>query len=127
MKLLLDTHAFLFAIADPHSLSTRVRKLLLDPEIKRWVSTVSVWEIAIKVQLGKLRMPSGRAFYLHQMIDLRAQTLPIELRHSLAVFDLPPHHRDPFDRMLIAQAREDGLILVSRDQALAAYDVETLW
>lgn len=125
--LLLDTHAFLWAIQQPELLSAKVRDLLLDPEVERWVSVASFWEIAAKVQIGKLSMPAEKTFYVEELSQLHAKPLPIGLRHTLALFDLPLHHRDPFDRLLIAQAREDGLTLVTRDDALQAYDVETLW
>ena len=127
MKLLLDTHAFLFALGEPALLTARTRKMLLDPEIERWVSAVSLWEIAIKIQIGKLGMPSDGQFYVKGLDDLQARVLPVEARHSLAIFDMPLHHRDTFDRLLIAQARADGLTLISRDQAFSAYDVQTMW
>jgi len=127
VKLLLDTHAFLFALGEPALLTARTRKMLLDPEIERWVSAVSLWEIAIKVQIGKLQMPSDGQFYLKGLDDLQARVMPVEARHSLAVFDMPFHHRDPFDRLLIAQARADDLTLISRDQVFSAYDVQTVW
>ena len=127
MNLLLDTHTFLWALSKPHMLTEKTRKLLLDSSTSRWVSSVTLWEIAIKVQIGKIDMPIDRQFYLRKLDDLEARPLPVELRHSLAVFELPPHHRDPFDRLLIAQAREDGLTIATRDQAFSAYDVETVW
>ena len=127
MKLLLDTHAFLFAISDPDQLSLKVRDLFLDPATERWLSTVSLWEIAVKVQIGKLSMPLQKQFYAQHIHKLKAKTLAVELRHSLAMFELPMHHRDPFDRLLIAQAREDGFTLATRDEAFQAYAVETVW
>jgi PIN domain nuclease of toxin-antitoxin system len=127
VRLLLDTHAFLFAISEPESLSAKTRRLLANPDIERWVSVVSLWEIAVKVQMGKLAMPIEGAFYLRHLQALKAQTLAVSLPHSLALLGLPPHHRDPFDRLLIAQANEEGLTLVSRDEAFRAYDVARLW
>ena len=127
MKLLLDTHAFLVAIAAPAKLSDKVRGLLTDNSVERYVSTVSIWEVAIKVQIGKLDMPVDRAFYTAHVKALKARVLAVEFPHSLAVFSLPMHHRDPFDRMLIAQAREEGMVLVTRDTAFEAYEVPTVW
>ena len=127
MRLLLDTHAFLFAIAEPEQLTTKTRRLLTNPSVERWVSAVSLWEIAVKVHIGKLAMPLDRAFYLRHMEALQAKTLAVSLQHSFALLELPLHHRDPFDRLLIAQAREEGLTLVTRDTAFQAYDVARVW
>ena len=127
MRLLLDTHAFLFAIAEPELLTAKSRRLLASREVERWVSVVCLWEIAIKVQIGKLAMPLDETFYIRQLQALKAQTLGVNVQHSLGVMKLPLHHRDPFDRMLIAQAREEGLTLVTRDTAFKAYGVATVW
>jgi PIN domain nuclease of toxin-antitoxin system len=108
-------------------LTAKTRKLLLDPAIERSVSVVSLWEIALKVQIGKLVMPIDRTYYLRELAVLKARPLPVELRHSLAALELPMHHRDPFDRLLIAQAREESLTLVTRDKVFPAYDVQTVW
>jgi PIN domain nuclease of toxin-antitoxin system len=124
---LLDTHTFLYAIRDPQKLTPRMRKLLTDSAIPRWVSVVSLWEIAIKVRIGRLSMPGDQAFYQRHLGHLRAQALPVELRHSLAMFELPLHHKDPFDRLLIAQARAEDLTLATRDAAFAAYALPTIW
>lgn len=127
MRLLLDTHAFLFAIAEPELLTAKTRRLLASPEVERWVSVVSLWEIGIKVQIGKLAMPLDGSFYVRQLQALKAQTLAVNLLHSLALMKLPLHHRDPFDRLLIAQAKEEGLMLVTRDAGFKAYGVATAW
>ena len=127
MRLLLDTHAFLFAIGAPGELTQRVRDLLIAPEAERWVSAVSIWEIAVRVQIGKLALPLDREFYVRHLQALKARPLAVELRHSLALLSLPMHHRDPFDRLLIAQALEEGLTLVSRDEVFGPYGVETIW
>jgi PIN domain nuclease of toxin-antitoxin system len=127
MRLLLDTHAFLFAISDPDQLSAKVRELLLYDSVEKWVSAISLWEIAIKVQIGKLDSPIDGEFYVKQLRSLHAKALAVELRHSLAFFALPLHHRDPFDRLLIAQAKEEGLTIVTRDREFESYGVATLW
>jgi PIN domain nuclease of toxin-antitoxin system len=127
MRLLLDTHAFLFAISSPELLTAKGRRLLTNPDVERWVSAVSLWEIAIKIHIGKLAMPLDRSFCAQHLQALSAQTLAVDLRHSLALFGLPLHHRDPFDRLLIAQAREEGLTLMTRDETFKDYEVETVW
>lgn len=127
MRILLDTHALVFSIARVDQLGRRIRELLEDSAVERWVSPVSLNEIAIKVNLGKLPFPLEREFYVHHLSELRAKVLPLDLRHSLAVLGLPPHHKDPFDRLLIAQAREEGLTLATRDPIFARYEVQIVW
>lgn len=127
MRLLLDTHAFLFAIGEPSQLTPKMRGWLADPEVERWVSAVALWEIAVKVQIGKLAAPLAREFYVAHLGALKARALAVNLEHSLAMLKLPLHHRDPFDRLLIAQALEEGMTLVSRDEVFGLYAVETVW
>jgi PIN domain nuclease of toxin-antitoxin system len=127
MRLLLDTHTLIFAIDHRERLSRCVTDLLLDPDVERWVSTASLWEIAIKIRKGKLVMPTDRAYYHAHIEALNALVLPVEMRHVLAWMELPLHHGDPFDRLLIAQAREDRLTLATEDPQFAAYDVERIW
>lgn len=120
MKLLLDTHAVLWWLDDPALLSTSARDEIADPNNVVLVSAVVAWEIAIKRALGKLTAPSD--------FDVAIQAsgfreLPVTVKHALATESLPTHHRDPFDRMLIAQAQIEGCTLVSRDPAMAAYGV----
>jgi PIN domain nuclease of toxin-antitoxin system len=127
MRLLLDTHALLYAILEPERLSAKMRRLLEDPAVPRWVSAASLWEIAIKCQIGKLQIPVEKGYFDRHLRFLNAATLPVQAHHALAVFHLPPHHKDPFDRMLIAQAAEENLTIVTRDAAFARYDVAVLW
>ena len=127
MKLLLDTHAFLFAISDWDRLGPQAQRLLREPDVERWVSAVTLWEIAIKVQIGGLPLPKDRAFYVTHLDRLTAQLLAVEPEHSFALFNLPLHHGDPFDRMLIAQARVEGLTIATRDRAFSRYDVPVVW
>ncbi|MEP7354047.1 MAG: type II toxin-antitoxin system VapC family toxin [Acidobacteriota bacterium] len=127
MKLLLDTHAFLFAINPLERLPTKVQMLLLDLNTERWVSAVSLCEIAIKIRIGKLDLPEDGRFYMEHVAALNAKLLPLEATHTFALFGLPLHHRDPFDRLLIAQAKSERLTLVTQDAAFASYDVPTLW
>jgi PIN domain nuclease of toxin-antitoxin system len=127
MRLLLDTHTFLFSIAGPERLSTRMRKWLRDPKVERWVSVVSLWEIAVKVQIGKLSLPSNAEYYRTHLQALQAKALPVTVEHSMALMSLPLHHRDPFDRLLIAQAASEGLTLASRDRVFQAYGTQVVW
>ncbi len=127
MRLLLDTHAFIYAINPFEELPTKVLALLEDPSVERWVSAISIWEIAVKVRIGKLPLPSERSYYTRHLAALNANLLPVDAAHSFALFSLPLHHKDPFDRLLIAQAQTEGLTLVTKDPAFAAYDVPTIW
>jgi PIN domain nuclease of toxin-antitoxin system len=90
------------------------------------VNVVTLWEITIKVQIGKLPMPVDQSFYTRHLQALKAQTLAVSLGHSLAFMALPLHHRDPFDRLLIAQASAEGLTLLSQDAAFKPYGVATV-
>lgn len=127
MKILLDTHPFLYAIQEPERLSPIVRDLLEDVKIPRWVSVVSLWEIAVKIQIGKLDLPRNAGFYQKHIRALRALVLPVDVRHSMGLMELPLHHKDPFDRLLISQAREENMTLMTRDGAFGEYDVKTIW
>ncbi len=123
MRLLLDTHALLWALASPGELSARVRQLLERPETTVLVSVVSAWEMEIKRALGKLEVPDDLEA---QMKRLRFLELPVHLRHVQRLRRLPVLHRDPFDRILVAQAMADGLTLVTRDRDVMAYPVKSL-
>jgi PIN domain nuclease of toxin-antitoxin system len=124
LKLLLDTHAALWFLAGDERLSATAKDHLIDGSNRVLLSAVVVWEVAIKRSLGKLTV-SPR--YLSLLLDAGVQPLPVSLEHASAVEQLPPHHRDPFDRMLIAQAGIEGAALVSRDEALRAYDIALIW
>jgi PIN domain nuclease of toxin-antitoxin system len=126
VRLLLDTHAFLWAAAHPERLG-RHEEIVADPATVRLLSAASSWEIAIKHGLGKLRLPDLPAAYVPEaMRRLIVDGLPVEHAHALAVATLPAHHRDPFDRLLVAQAQQLGLPILSADPAFDAYDVEVL-
>ena len=123
MKLLVDTHVLIWAVLEDAALPERFRAALSDPAAEIHVSAVSVWEVSIKRSLGKLAVPAD-------LFDHAAASgcvaLPITWNHARAVEALPPHHADPFDRMLIAQARVEGLTLLTADRAFSAYDVALL-
>lgn len=128
MRYLLDTHCWLWLASDPGRLSATVLARLENPASARLVSVAVVWEIAIKHQLGKLRLPAPAEELVPGLLAThRAGVLPIELHHVLRASQLPLHHRDPFDRILVAQAQVERAVLVTSDRALAPYDVEILW
>lgn len=128
MKILLDTHAFLWWIADDQKLSGRAREIISDGSNELFLSAAAGWEIAIKVQIGRLKLPEEPIrFILDQMRINAIQSLPIQMNHALHVSTLPQHHRDPFDRLLIAQAQLEGLPVLSSDHQLANYQVEVIW
>jgi PIN domain nuclease of toxin-antitoxin system len=127
MRLLIDTHVLLWwANGDPR-LSVTAAAALADPSNELLFSGVSAMEIATKVAIGKLSLPQPpSAIVGRAMSMLRANELPLTIRHGLAVSNLPLHHKDPFDRMLVAQAVVEGLVLLTQDAAVRAYAVPTL-
>ncbi|MEJ7782356.1 MAG: type II toxin-antitoxin system VapC family toxin [Solirubrobacteraceae bacterium] len=120
---MLDTHALLWALKEPDRLSDRARDALLDQGNDVLVSAVSPWEIAIKVAVGRLSVSGDMPA---EMERFGFAELPVRFNHAAAVRDLPLLHRDPFDRMLVAQARYEGLTLVTRDAQVRAYPVASL-
>lgn len=127
MNLLLDTHVLLWALGAPKRLSAKSRAALVDTGNSLHVSAASAWEISIKASLGKLTLPGSVATWLLPAVeDLGAQWVVVTPQHAALVESLPPHHRDPFDRVLIAQAISDGLTIVTADAAFASYDVDVL-
>ncbi len=128
MKLLLDSHVFLWTIADDRRLSGTASRLILDQGNELFLSTASVWEIFLKVQIGKLPLPRPVGGFLKlQLAENFIRSLPLTLEHVLKLEQLPMHHRDPFDRILIAQAIAESVPIVTADRQFARYDVETLW
>ena len=128
MKILLDTHTFLWWITDDQKLSGRAREIISDGSNELFLSAATGWEIAIKVKIGRLKLPEEPIrFILEQMRINAIQSLPIQMNHALHVSTLPQHHRDPFDRLLIATAQLEGLPILSSDHQLANYQVEVIW
>jgi PIN domain nuclease of toxin-antitoxin system len=128
VRALLDTHAFLWWIAGDDRLSRRASRVIADVGNEVFVSAASIWEIAIKGRLGRLSIPGDPGkFIAGQIVENAFRGLPVVAGHALRVWELPDHHHDPFDRMLVAQAQVEGLTLVSRDRHVAMYDVEVLW
>ena len=123
MKLLVDTHVFLWFILDDPRIKTTARPLLVDPENDRFLSIASVWEIAIKHGLGKLELKNGMNGFIQDIERANFGLLNISAEQILHLTQLPLHHRDPFDRMLIAQAKHDGMHLLTADPHFSAYGV----
>lgn len=124
MKLLLDTHVVLWWTHDSARLSTNAIDLIVDRRNSVLLSAVVAWEIAVKRRLGKLDV---RPTLVEELVRDGATELPLSVSHATASEELPLHHRDPFDRMLIAQARAENAVLVTGDQAMRAYDVPISW
>lgn len=128
MKLLLDTHTFIWWDSDPAKLSATALALVSDPDNLLVLSVASLWEMQIKRQLGKLdlRMPLAEILP-HQQETNGMTVLSVTQAHVMALEDLPLHHRDPFDRLLVAQAIVEGATLVSADPILKSYSVDVQW
>jgi PIN domain nuclease of toxin-antitoxin system len=128
MRLLLDTHAFLFWITDSEALSESARGHIEDPENELYLSAASGWEIAIKTKLKRLELtgPPERVI-AEQMAFNHIQSLSIQMSHALNTYHLPQLHRDPFDRMLVAQSMVEEIPILTRDPAISQYKVETIW
>ena len=128
MKVLLDTHAFLWWITDDDQLSTPAREAIRTRGNRVFVSAASGWEIITKSRIGRLTLPQPvDGFIARHMEENTFQPLSITIRHTFALEALPSLHRDPFDRMLIAQALAEEMPLVTGDQAIRAYPVSTIW
>jgi PIN domain nuclease of toxin-antitoxin system len=123
VRLLLDTHVLLWALEAPASLRDETRGAIENPRNPVLVSTASAWEIGVKISVGKLQAPLD---LVAQLREKRFTALPVTVEHGLRVGELPLLHKDPFDRLLVAQAQLEGLTIVTRDPRIAAYDVETL-
>lgn len=128
MKLLLDTHTFIWWDDDYKQLSDKVQSALINSENEVYLSLVSIWEMQIKIQLGKLEFNSSLKTKISDQVNNNSlQILPILDRHIYELNSLPHHHRDPFDRLLIAQVRIEGMTFLTRDISIQNYDVTTMW
>lgn len=128
MRLLLDTHTFLWWVHDGAQLSKRARAAVADPRNDCFLSLVSCWEMAIKVSLGKLKLPGTIDRFVPEHLTINSfLQLEIKFRHITRLAALQHHHRDPFDRLLVAQAVEERLTLVSADPIFRKYGVKLLW
>jgi PIN domain nuclease of toxin-antitoxin system len=127
MKALLDTHTFLWAIAEEGKLSRRAQQIYTGPS-DLWLSVASVWEILIKAEAGKLPLPEPAGPYLvKKLVKDGIEVLPITLDHVLRIESLPMHHRDPFDRLLIAQSIEEEWPVITADPWFNRYPVDVIW
>ena len=121
MKLLLDTHLLLWSAAEPSKLSTQCRSLILDSDNDLFFSAASIWEITIKSRLGRPDFDLDPHVLRRGLADNGYLELTVNVEHALAVLALPPLHKDPFDRMLVAQATIEGFVLLTSDEQVAAY------
>ena len=127
MNVLVDTQCWLWMQSAPERLPARARDVVAGTGHQVFLSAASIWEMAIKTGLGKLRLPLPLDEYVHTRLEQsRTNVLPIDHYHALRVAGLPPHHRDPFDRMLVAQAQVERWPIVTVDRQLADYDVEVI-
>lgn len=128
MKLLLDTHTFLWFIVGDSQLSTYARQLIENPANERYLSVGSIWEITIKSSLGRLTVTMPPSVLISEHVWANAiDLLAIAPDHLDILHTLPYYHNDPFDRLMIAQALQEGMLLITRDQAFQAYNVQVAW
>lgn len=128
MRVLIDTHIFLWFYLEPHRIGKNAQNFLQDTfKNDIFVSYVTAWEIAIKYGIGKLKTPDVPEIWVADRIRRAGfSRLPIEMRHTLRVHNLPPHHKDPFDRLLISQANAENLMIVTEDPRFSAYQIKIL-
>lgn len=128
MRFLLDTHSFLWWVRKDDRLSDTVREIISEERNEIFVSVASAWEISIKAGLGQLDIPRGPERFITRHTELNDfAVLPIHLRHALGVYELPDIHRDPFDRILVAQSQAEDMPILTIDSEIALYPVETVW
>ncbi|WP_414589967.1 type II toxin-antitoxin system VapC family toxin [Scytonema sp. PCC 10023] len=128
MKVLLDTHAFIWWVTDDSQLSSTARGIIADPGNVLFLSAASAWEIVIKVRLGKLKLPEPPETYIPSRLTMnRLEGLPIQMVHALQVTNLPDLHRDPFDRIIIAQSQVEKTPIVTVDSQITQYPVDVIW
>ncbi len=127
MHLILDTHVFLWYLQDDDQLTPPIANILESTENKLYLSIASLWEIAIKLGIGKLELEYSFDDLQSALNQFNIQILPIEFLDTRQYLDLPLHHRDPFDRILVSQSLRHGFTLVSRDAVLDAYNIQRLW
>ena len=128
MRVLWDTHVFLWFVGATGRLSTEARRQIERVENQRLFSIASAWELAIKISIGKLTLAQNLETFIESQLDLSvSEMLPVSLAHLALVARLPFHHRDPFDRLLIVQSLVDGIPIISADTAFDAYGVVRIW
>jgi PIN domain nuclease of toxin-antitoxin system len=128
MRVLVDTHTFLWALLKDHRLSTRAKQVLISGENELVFSLVSLWEIAVKMKIGKLNTVGSSVTYIRdEMAEYGMELLPIRYEHILELERLPLHHSEPFDRLLIAQAVAESLPILTHDEKFPLYPVKLIW
>lgn len=128
MRLLLDTHTFLWWVEDAPDLSRKARQAIINPDNECFLSLVSCWEMAIKLSLGKLKLAGVIERFIPEQLSVNGfRQLEVDFRHVARVATMPFHHRDPFDRLLAAQAKEEKLAIVSADAIFQKYGVKRIW
>jgi PIN domain nuclease of toxin-antitoxin system len=128
LRILLDTHAFLWFILDDPQLSVQADSLISDSNNEVAISPASYWEIAIKISIGKYSLPEPYAIFMEREISLNNfLILPIEPKHTAVITTLPFYHKDPFDRLLVAQALVEDLLVISADAVLDQYGIKRIW
>ncbi len=128
MNYLLDTHTFLWWIDNDTRLSKTAREVIVNPDNEIVISVISTWEIIIKYSLGKIELSESPKDYIEEMLAVNEFTvLPIKLAHTFKIAELPNHHKDPFDRLLIAQSQIEQIPIVTLDKQIIKYPVQTIW
>ena len=128
MNLLVDSHTFIWSYDEQHKLSRKALQAMSDPANNLFLSLVSIWEIQIKIMLGKFKFTDPLADVISEQQKANGfQLLPVSLPHILALENLPPHHKDPFDRLLISQTIVENMTLISGDSLFPLYPVNLLW
>lgn len=127
MRLLADTQVLIWALLSPQKLSARAAAALQNPEHEIFCSVATVWEMAIKLRLKKLELGATLEEFVAQHRANNIHFLPVRVAHAVQVAELPLHHRDPFDRLLIAQAMQEKLRIITVDPAFARYPISTVW
>jgi PIN domain nuclease of toxin-antitoxin system len=127
VRLLVDTHAFLWFLAGDRRLSAAARRAIEEADGEWWLSAASVWEMSIKSSLGRLTLPAPADEYIADKVRQGLQVLSVDWPHAAAVERLPFHHRDPFDRLIVAQALADRLAIVTKDAIFGEYGVHVVW
>jgi len=127
MNTLLDTHTVLWLAGNSSELSTAAKEAIFDVDRKKYVCIVSAWEIAIKTSLGKMRLVGGAAEFLNIIGTNGFSILPVKPEYIMLVESLPFHHRDPFDRLLVAAAMSEKLAIITADTRMSAYNVPCIW
>lgn len=127
MNLLLDTHSLIWFLNGDKNLSDNVKIAIEDPYNTKIVSIASIWEIAIKISLNKFRFQNGFKHFLDMVEENGFEILPITFEHAMVISTLEYIHRDPFDRLLIAQCKADNLIIATKDNNIQRYNIQTIW